>query len=183
MRHGRRVSHKLAIFLLALAIVIPTQVMAAPAAPAVAATKSFTKASAPQITGTAKVGGVLTAKVAAWSPARTSTTYQWKRNGTPIAGARAAKYKATAADMNKTLTVTVTGGRSGVKSTSVTSVKTTAVGFANCTELNKKYPHGVGRTIAVDNAKKKVTNFKKDNALYAANAFSDRDKDGIACEK
>ncbi|MBB4764631.1 excalibur calcium-binding domain-containing protein [Amorphoplanes digitatis] len=30
---------------------------------------------------------------------------------------------------------------------------------------------------------KKVTNFKVSNALYKANKKSDRDKDGIACEK
>jgi hypothetical protein len=161
MRRGRRVSRKLAIFFLALAIIVPTQVIGAPVAPVSAASKSFTKTSAPVITGTAKVNGLLSAKVSAWTPSRITTTYQWKRNGVPIAGARAAKYTATAVDLNKTLTVTVTGAGNGVKSVSVTSAKTQPVGFANCTELNKKYPHGVGRTNAVDNAKKKVTTFKK----------------------
>ena len=58
--------------------------------------------------------------------------------------------------------------------------------FANCTQLNKTYPHGVGKKGArdkVSGSTKPVTNFKVDNALYAANKKSDRDGDGVACEK
>jgi hypothetical protein len=64
----------------------------------------------------------------------------------------------------------------------VTSAKT----FKNCTELNKKYPHGVGRPNArdkVSGGSKPVINFKRSKALYKANKKSDRDGDGIACEK
>lgn len=58
--------------------------------------------------------------------------------------------------------------------------------FKNCTELNKKYPHGVGKPGAVDRVSGStppVTNFTVSASLYAANKKSDRDKDGIACEK
>jgi hypothetical protein len=57
--------------------------------------------------------------------------------------------------------------------------------FKNCTALNKKYPHGVGRSKAVRDSTSgtPVTNFKVSKALYKANKKSDRDKDGIACEK
>ena len=59
--------------------------------------------------------------------------------------------------------------------------------FANCTQLNKVYPHGVGKVGAHDKGTGKsfrpVTTFKRDTALYRANIKSDRDKDGIACEK
>ncbi|WP_067500607.1 excalibur calcium-binding domain-containing protein [Actinoplanes sp. TFC3] len=59
--------------------------------------------------------------------------------------------------------------------------------FKNCTELNKKYKHGVGRKGAKDKvsgSSKPVTTFKVDTALYNANKSKlDRDKDGIACEK
>ncbi len=59
--------------------------------------------------------------------------------------------------------------------------------FANCSQLNSVYPHGVGTTTARDKGTSKsfrpVTNFKRDNALYQANKKSDRDRDGIACEK
>ncbi len=50
--------------------------------------------------------------------------------------------------------------------------------------MNKDYPHGVGRKGARDKTSgTAVTNFKVSNSLYAANSGSDRDKDGIACEK
>ena len=56
--------------------------------------------------------------------------------------------------------------------------------YKNCTALNKAYPHGVGRNGARDKTSgKPVTNFKVSNSLYAANRHSDRDGDGIACEK
>lgn len=56
--------------------------------------------------------------------------------------------------------------------------------YANCTKLNKVYPHGVGKPGARDKTSgKPVTNFKVSKALYNKNAGSDRDKDGIACEK
>lgn len=59
--------------------------------------------------------------------------------------------------------------------------------FANCTQINKVYPHGVGRSGARDKGTSKsfrpVTTFKRDTALYTANKKSDRDKDGVACEK
>jgi hypothetical protein len=55
--------------------------------------------------------------------------------------------------------------------------------FKNCTELNKVYPGGVALPGAVNagGATKKVP--KYDKALYTANKKSDRDGDGIACEK
>ncbi len=56
--------------------------------------------------------------------------------------------------------------------------------FANCTELNKVYPNGVGKPGAVDQTSgTPVTTFTRDAALYQANSGSDRDGDGIACEK
>ena len=56
--------------------------------------------------------------------------------------------------------------------------------FKNCTELNKVYPHGVGLPNAKDKTSgTPVTNFKRSKPLYLANTKSDRDKDGIACEK
>lgn len=62
----------------------------------------------------------------------------------------------------------------------------TAKTYKNCTQLNKKYPHGVGRPGAVDKVRgstKPVKNFYVNAALYKANKKSDRDGDGVACEK
>ena len=57
--------------------------------------------------------------------------------------------------------------------------------FANCTQLNKVYPHGVGRRGARDRVTSgtPVKDFKRNTKVYKQNAKSDRDKDGVACEK
>jgi hypothetical protein len=58
----------------------------------------------------------------------------------------------------------------------------------NCTKLNRKWPHGVGRRGARDETNgKPVTNFTRNTRAYnkaeAHNSTLDRDDDGIACEK
>jgi hypothetical protein len=68
-----------------------------------------------------------------------------------------------------------------------TGVKAPAL-YKNCTNLTKKYPHGLGRAGARDKTKSgaPVTNFKRSTKLYkkaiSYNRGLDRDKDGIACE-
>lgn len=53
-----------------------------------------------------------------------------------------------------------------------------AVRFKNCTELRKVHPRGVARDAAAAGG----TGATVAPATYKANAGSDRDKDGIACE-
>jgi hypothetical protein len=60
--------------------------------------------------------------------------------------------------------------------------------WKNCTAVNRRYPHGVGKLHAHDKTTGvPVTNFKRSTALYnlamSYNRALDRDKDGIACEK
>jgi hypothetical protein len=55
--------------------------------------------------------------------------------------------------------------------------------FKNCTELNKVYPGGVALPGAVNAGGVTKKEPKYDKALYQANKKSDRDGDGIACEK
>jgi Excalibur calcium-binding domain len=60
--------------------------------------------------------------------------------------------------------------------------------YKNCTAVNKKYPHGIGRAHAYDKTSgTPVTTFVRSDRLYrlamSYNAGLDRDKDGIACEK
>ncbi|WP_157622619.1 excalibur calcium-binding domain-containing protein [Nostocoides sp. Soil756] len=60
--------------------------------------------------------------------------------------------------------------------------------WKNCTSVQKKYPHGVGKAKAKDRTSgRPVTTFRRSDSLYAqamrANKGLDRDKDGIACEK
>ena len=60
--------------------------------------------------------------------------------------------------------------------------------YKNCTALNKKYAHGVGRVGARDKTTgDAVTNFKRSSKIYklamSYNKGLDRDKDGVACEQ
>jgi hypothetical protein len=60
--------------------------------------------------------------------------------------------------------------------------------WKNCTNVHKKYPHGVGKLHARDKTTgTPVTTFKRSTRLYniamSYNKSLDRDKDGIACEK
>ncbi|MET4136657.1 excalibur calcium-binding domain-containing protein [Pseudarthrobacter sp. PvP090] len=65
--------------------------------------------------------------------------------------------------------------------------------YKNCTELNKVYPHGVGKTGARDKTSgTPVTTFRVNSKVYSYNDGAqrrlgeydlDRDDDGIACEK
>lgn len=54
--------------------------------------------------------------------------------------------------------------------------------YKSCTALVKVYPHGVGKPGAKDKGGD-VTDFTRDKKTYAKNKKSDRDKDGIACER
>lgn len=59
--------------------------------------------------------------------------------------------------------------------------------YKNCTNLTKRWPHGVGRANAKDKTSgKPVTTFfrstKTYNTAMSHNKGLDRDKDGIACE-
>ena len=60
--------------------------------------------------------------------------------------------------------------------------------WKNCTIVNKRFPHGVGKLRAHDKTTgTPVTNFRRSTTLYLTamhyNRGLDRDKDGIACEK
>ena len=68
-------------------------------------------------------------------------------------------------------------------SISGTSANAAAKVFKNCTELNKVYPGGVALPGAVNAGGESKLTPKFDKKLYEANKKSDRDKDGIACEK
>jgi hypothetical protein len=63
------------------------------------------------------------------------------------------------------------------------SSQAAAKAFKNCTELNKVYPGGVALPGAVNSGGATKKTPKYDKKLYTANKKSDRDKDGIACEK
>ena len=71
----------------------------------------------------------------------------------------------------------------GIAVSAAPSSQAAAKVFKNCTELNKVYPGGVALPGAVNSGGVTKKESKYDKALYGANKKSDRDKDGIACEK
>ena len=71
----------------------------------------------------------------------------------------------------------------GIAVSAVPSSQAATKVFKNCTELNKVYPGGVALPGAVNSGGVTKKKPKYDKALYEANKKSDRDKDGIACEK
>lgn len=80
---------------------------------AVTAGKALTATPKPKITGTAKVGGTLKAKAGTWKPAKVSLKYQWLRDGVAIPGATKSSYKLVKADAGRTVSLKVTGSKSG----------------------------------------------------------------------
>jgi hypothetical protein len=68
----------------------------------------------PTIEGTPKVGSVLTATPGGW-PAGTKVTYQWARDGRPVAGAHGASYRLTGPDGGRAVSVTVTATLAGYR--------------------------------------------------------------------
>ena len=70
----------------------------------------------PAVTGTAKVGGQLSADPGTWNTEGLTFGYQWSRDGAPIAGATGATYAPVVADLDKAVTVTVTASKTGLTS-------------------------------------------------------------------
>jgi hypothetical protein len=68
--------------------------------------------TAPSISGTSKVGGVLLGNVGVW-PTGVRTTVQWLRDGNPIASANRNSYLLSAADSGKQISFRVTASLKG----------------------------------------------------------------------
>ncbi len=86
----------------------------------------------PQVTGTARIGGRLTATDGSWSRADTIVAHQWLRDGQPIAGATSATYRVVREDLRAALAVRVTGA-AGTFRVDSTSLQTPTVRKATTT--------------------------------------------------
>jgi 5'-nucleotidase len=81
----------------------------------------ITSVTAPTITGTPKVGRVLSVSDGTWNVANPTVSYQWLRNGEPIEGATDDRYRVTADDAGATLTVVLTASAEGYTDGTTTS--------------------------------------------------------------
>lgn len=92
-----------------------------------------TNSVAPAITGTTEVGALLSCSDGTWANNPTNFTFQWKGNGSPLAGETANTLHLAAGynGMNITCTVTAsnTGGSNSVTTASVGPITTPASGF------------------------------------------------------
>jgi Leucine-rich repeat (LRR) protein len=152
--------------------------------------KRFTAAPTPTISGTSKVTYTLKANAGTWGPGTVTKYYQWYRNGKAISGATNSSYKVSVKDAYASITVKVTGKKSGYLTVSRTSTAKKPVGikYANCTDLRKHYPGGVAKSSStIDKiggvaAGGILSTTYVSASLYTLNSARDRDKDGWACE-
>lgn len=89
--------------------------------------QSLTLTPTPTITGTMRAGSWLTASSGTWGPGIVSLRYQWKSDGTDIAGATAQKYLLTANESGHRITVSVSGSKPNFQPVTKTSALTTVV--------------------------------------------------------
>lgn len=75
----------------------------------------------PKISGVVRVGAKVSVSRGTWSPSASTYRYQWRVNGAKISGATKSSYTVPSKYAGKSLTVTVTGSRSGYSTKSVTS--------------------------------------------------------------
>ncbi|MFV0432856.1 MAG: hypothetical protein ACK5LO_02570 [Leucobacter sp.] len=84
--------------------------------------KGTLKSNKPKITGTAKVGKKLIAKVGGpWKPSGVKYSYRWYADGEKISKATAKSYRVAAKQQGKKITVKVTGKKAGYTSKTVQS--------------------------------------------------------------
>lgn len=107
---------------------------------ATAAVKGVLSAPVPRITGSTIVGSKLTAVPYTWTSG-TKLTYQWYRNGKAISRATGSTLVVTAALVKGSITVRVTGTKSGYITAARTSGKTAVVSYpARTKPISKTCP-------------------------------------------
>lgn len=103
----------------------------------------------PTLSAAPTVGRSVTARTTGWTSG-TTVTYQWRRNGKPIASATKSSYTPVAADRGAKLTVTVTGKKAGYATASRTSAAK-AVGYGTLTSSTPRITGSTarGKTLTV----------------------------------
>lgn len=90
---------------------------------------AVTAAGAPTVTAGSRgpqVGTTLAASAPEWNQEDVTTTYQWLRDGQPVAGATGTTYRLTADDLDQPISVRATGRKDGLSDGTATSNALTA---------------------------------------------------------
>lgn len=106
----------------------------------------------PAVTGTPKVGAVLSASPGTWTPTGSTTTYsyQWLAGGTAITGATGSRLRLRDAQQGKRITVRVTASRPGFPSS---TVRSPATGYVQPGVISSNAAPTIGGGVAtVDHA-------------------------------
>lgn len=157
---------------------------------AVSAARALT-APKPTISGTATTGQRLTAKPGKWT-AGTKLRYQWFVNGSAVSGATGASYVVRPGNVDRTITVKVTGTKSGYTTKTVASAATSRVTgkvYPVCAALNKDYPDGIRKSGVTGDRERGVLKpfdgkpFVSDRLYSLQSIARDADRDGIMCER
>jgi hypothetical protein len=94
----------------------------------VAIAKGTLTAPIPTITGPAALGSTLTAVPGAWGPAPVTLKYRWYRSHVLVSDATASTYKVRTGDAGRTITVKVTGSKTGYTTVTKESTGTKVAG-------------------------------------------------------
>lgn len=77
------------------------------------AAPALKNSTAPSISGSGRVGSILTSTPGTWSEPAPTLAYQWTRNGKPIAGAKDPTYQLAGGDAGTVIGLTVTAAKDG----------------------------------------------------------------------
>ncbi|GAB2770851.1 hypothetical protein GCM10027020_24840 [Nocardioides salsibiostraticola] len=89
---------------------------------------SISNVTRPSITGRAQVGSTMTTDGGGWNPQDVDLAFQWRRDGSPIAGATNASYDVLAADRGTKLSVRVVASAPGFRDGAETSAESAVIG-------------------------------------------------------
>ena len=88
---------------------------------------SFTTSPAPTISGSMQSGQTLTANVGTWNPVPDTFSYQWLANNQLISGATSTTLRLSPELVGSRISLSVTGSKAGIATTTRTSSQTAAV--------------------------------------------------------